>query len=709
MAEDNLKKLSLINKASAALNSVLDPDKVLDKIISITVELLNLENCAILLFNDETGYLTIHRQKGYRESLVRKIKIKVGEGVTGKVLESGKPAIISDVRKREDYIGECSKKSEMSIPLKTDGNIMGVLDVEKNKINAFTEEDLRYLTIFSHHAAVALNNAKLHDELKAGRFALMRKVKELSTLNKVAEKLNSILYIGELLREILNLLNDVLKFSRSAILLLDGEKGELTIKAAYRYKKEVTRNFKIKVGEGITGWVAKTGEPELVSDVKKDPRYIEGIKGGRCTMAVPLKVRNQVVGVLNAESTKVGAFTKKDLELFSTFAAQAAVAIYNAELYGEIDDRNRILNENVFEIQRMNQELREYSKKIKISNINLEKRMRELRTLYEAGKAMTKSLDFKDTMESIVNMTKDIIKANVGVVRLFDRDTNKLKFSAAYDYSKDLVIMDGDGRVPRLSKSKVKSFVDIPLQIGNKKIGVFEIGSTEVQSFTEDEKRMLHTLASQAAIAIENARLFEEIQRTYYETIKSLVHALEARDSYTRGHSERVTKYALLIADKMDIEKEERKILSYAGILHDIGKIGISDAILNKPTKLTAKEWEKIESHPYLGDSILGPIKFLKKTQTVILHHHERYDGKGYPGKLKGRSIPVGSRIISVCDAYDAMTSTRTYRNALSKGQAIGELKKNAGTQFDPKIVGLFLEIMKQCHRLNKIQSTKSK
>lgn len=183
------------------------------------------------------------------------------------------------------------------------------------------------------------------------------------------------------------------------------------------------------------------------------------------------------------------------------------------------------------------------------------------------------------------------------------------------------------------------------------------------------------------------------LDESYKNTVIAMSNAVDARDQYTSGHSSRVTKLSLLIAEKMKLDVKYTKILEYGTIFHDIGKIGIPDNILNKPGTLTKEEFELIKSHPATGTKILKDISFLQDSLPLILHHHERFDGKGYPGNLVGHDIPLGSRIIAIADTYDAMTSDRPYRKALEKNVAITEIIKNNGTQFDPEIVNIFLEI----------------
>ena len=183
----------------------------------------------------------------------------------------------------------------------------------------------------------------------------------------------------------------------------------------------------------------------------------------------------------------------------------------------------------------------------------------------------------------------------------------------------------------------------------------------------------------------------EELRRLFMGSIKALAQALEAKDEYTQGHSERVAEVSVGISQYLSLSESEIHDIWLAGFLHDIGKIGIQEAVLNKPGKLSASEWECVQQHPVLAERILCPIDELTEVIQIVLHHHERYDGSGYPDGVAGSEIPLGARILSVADAYDALTSKRPYRDALSHEDAIGVLKEAAGTQFDPVIVRAFL------------------
>ncbi len=186
----------------------------------------------------------------------------------------------------------------------------------------------------------------------------------------------------------------------------------------------------------------------------------------------------------------------------------------------------------------------------------------------------------------------------------------------------------------------------------------------------------------------------KQLQQAEIDTITVLILTEEAKDSYVRGHTKRVARYSLAIATAMGFSKEDQDVIERAGILHDLGKIGISDSILKKPGKLNDEEWKIMKSHPQRGLEILKPLKFLPVEKEIILHHHERYAGGGYPDGIKGEAIPIGARIMAVADTFDAMNSARSYRKPLSKEAILSELKKVSGEQLDPSAVSIFLDLL---------------
>jgi putative nucleotidyltransferase with HDIG domain len=215
--------------------------------------------------------------------------------------------------------------------------------------------------------------------------------------------------------------------------------------------------------------------------------------------------------------------------------------------------------------------------------------------------------------------------------------------------------------------------------------------------FDLEDIDILKTLADELAIAIENSKMYDELNAAYLQITRALSLALESKDDYLIGHSDNVTKYAVLLGKKIGLADREIYILAQAGMLHDLGKITIHDYVLNKPGKLTEKEWEEIKQHPIKGAKILEPLPFLDEVRNVILHHHEHYDGNGYPEGLKGEQIPLLSRILTLADSIDAMLSERPYKErGMTIEEMINEIVAQKGKHFDPVLVDKFIEIINE-------------
>ncbi|MGM0453222.1 MAG: HD domain-containing phosphohydrolase [Thermodesulfobacteriota bacterium] len=240
----------------------------------------------------------------------------------------------------------------------------------------------------------------------------------------------------------------------------------------------------------------------------------------------------------------------------------------------------------------------------------------------------------------------------------------------------------------------LKSFIGIPLTIRDSVFGVLVAAVAEADRFfAEKDLYYLTFMTQQAAYMVENLALYENIYENLFATLSAFVKAVEARDAYTKQHSYRVTEAAKIIARRYGCSKAEIDVLDFAGRLHDMGKIGIRDDILLKPGPLTPEEFEKIKDHPTIGESIIAQLGLWDREKIIIRHHHERYDGTGYPDGLAGQDIPLLARILSIADVYDAMISGRAYRKEMPSDDVLHIIESESGRQFDPEIVAVFLEL----------------
>jgi putative nucleotidyltransferase with HDIG domain len=252
-----------------------------------------------------------------------------------------------------------------------------------------------------------------------------------------------------------------------------------------------------------------------------------------------------------------------------------------------------------------------------------------------------------------------------------------------------------DSRFPwkRRSAFRTDSFVSVPLVANGRVVGVLNLNDKESrEAFDAADEDVVRAVASALAGAIENQRHLSALRDHTLATTLALVDGLEAKDPHIRGHSRRVTRHALRIAEVLGLTEDQKRILDYGGHLHDIGKLGVPERILHKPGFLDDEERRAVELHPEIGTRLLRRLPFLKEVHPIVRHHHERWDGRGYPDRLRGEESPLLASIVSVTDAFDAMTSGRCYRTPLDKEEAREEIRKNAGSQFRPSVVEAFLE-----------------
>lgn len=457
-------------------------------------------------------------------------------------------------------------------------------------------------------------------------------------------------------------------------------------------------------GQGIAGRVYEKNIAEIIPDCKEDNRYLADWSqisryDIRNAVAIPLIFKESRIGVLELfnKVRDPHEFTEDHIHQLNNISNQISIVIENARLHALMNHK--------FE---------------------------EMNVLFSAMSMVNSSLTLDEVLDNLMSLAMRIINAEGCSILLRDEEKNILSFVAASGVSKEdirkislkkgegiagwvaetgesLLIPDVTrdarftGRIDNYSGFKTKSILAVPLKIENKIIGVTEaINKKGGGVFTFNDRRLLDTFTSTGAMAIQKAQLYEDLNNLFIATIRSMADAIEAKDPYTRGHSERIRRFSLMIAEKINLSKKEKENLGLASLLHDVGKIGVSEKILLKEGKLTEAEWVWMRRHPVIGADMLSHIKQLHACIPGIRNHQERYDGKGYPDGLAGKDIPLFGRIICVADAFDAMTSTRPYRKSVSVEHALDELKKCAGTQFDPEYVDAFLETYGKMFRNHK-------
>ncbi|MBI5513662.1 MAG: response regulator [Deltaproteobacteria bacterium] len=348
-------------------------------------------------------------------------------------------------------------------------------------------------------------------------------------------------------------------------------------------------------------------------------------------------------------------------------------------------------------------------------------RLREAVSLYKVSEAIAASLSLDEVVTTVGDATLQDVGADLALVLLDDgegRWFERLRRQRVpLDTDTAAIAVDGDlladyfadqptlnlsgGRVAAFLREPaeappVGAMMAVPLRIRGRTAGyLLALGLSHGRRFDEAQRKLLAAIASRAAAAIENARLYEDLKATFNQTIHGLARTIDMMDRYTAGHSERVAYYARLLAAHLGLGPETLEIVRQAALMHDIGKIGCV-MNLNKPGRLSPEEYEVFKRHPTTGKEILEPIRFLHPIIPGVHLHHERWDGKGYPLGLTGKDIPLIARIIAVADTYDAMTSNRSYRRALPHDVAVAEIERCAGSQFDPDCAGPFLGVVER-------------
>ena len=248
--------------------------------------------------------------------------------------------------------------------------------------------------------------------------------------------------------------------------------------------------------------------------------------------------------------------------------------------------------------------------------------------------------------------------------------------------------------IPTEATAAARSELVVPLWVGDALCGVIDVEADEVDAFDQDDVTLLETVATQVGSALRGAALYQRLERAYLGTAEALAAALEAKDAYTADHAASIVAQAEAVGRRLGLGDDALRDLRFAAVFHDIGKIAVPEAILHKPGPLNPEERAIMERHTIVGEQILAPVEFLSEVRVLVRHEHERWDGAGYPDGLAGEAIPLGSRIILVCDALHAMTTDRPYRAAMSLERAVEELRAHAGSQFDPRVVDALLDVL---------------
>jgi diguanylate cyclase (GGDEF)-like protein len=498
-------------------------------------------------------------------------------------------------------------------------------------------------------------------------------MKMLQSLGGKLNRLNDVKQIGNVIATELRALID---YHNCRVSLVEGD-DVIPIAFVGQFTSETLEPMEIlacKVGEGITGRVAQTGDSLLIADAAncEFARILPGTDSiDESQVVVPLRFGTRVIGVVVISKLGLNQFDEDDVRLLEVLAGHAAVALENASLY---ESARR-------EAERATA-LLEFSRQVASAegmDAVIDRIVQLSATAVGSARA---SVWWQDGVGEDVRL-----QATFGYAELDRERLGRMAFP------QELAAEHLTNKEPFVVTNEFQAAI-APMTLDGGRLGCIAVALPDGAEFTERQLRLLAGIAHQSRLALTNAGNFDTLERTFLETVEALANALEANDEYTSSHARWITDLSLKVGQELGLDLPSLKRLELGALFHDIGKIGIPETILSKPGPLTDEERAIVETHPELGERIIAPIDRLEEVRPIVRHCHERYDGAGYPDKLAADDIPVESRIILVCDAYHAMTTDRPYRKRLPDEEALRRLREAAGTQFDPGVVEVFARVL---------------
>ncbi|MBM3145851.1 MAG: GAF domain-containing protein, partial [Chloroflexi bacterium] len=625
-----------------------------------------------------------------------RLNLKLGEGLAGRVVQERQAMIVDDYRAWEGRVARYEGvpiSAVVDVPMLHGGELVGVLVVHEmgDTGRRFTEEDARLLSLFAAQAAGAVYNARLLEETR-------QRLAELEAVNRVSTALRTAGRVEDMLPLMLDETLELVKAEVGAIWLYDAVEGKLQPMVAFGWQTGLPHK-KLGPGEGIIGHTFNLNEVYVTPDYHTDPhlfaankKYIPAGWGGVC---VPLRTFNQTLGIFIVSIPSSRQLTSGEIKLLTTVAEISGNAIRRAMLHEQT-----------------------------------ELQLHRLATLRAIDTAISSLFDLRLTLDILLEHTVAQLKVDAVSVLTFNPNTLMLEFAAGRGFrgqaTAQLRLRLGESQAGRAALERRRIFIPqlqeansvfaqpellagedfaaycaLPLIAKGQVKGVLEVFHRQPLERDADWMNFLETLAGQFALAIENASLFDGLQRSnialslaYDATIEGWSKALDLRDEETEGHTQRVTDLTLRLGRALNIGEDEMVHIRRGALLHDIGKMGVPDSILHKPGPLTDDEWALMRKHPVFAFDMLLPIDFLRPALDIPYCHHEKWDGSGYPRSLKGEQIPLAARIFAVVDVWDALSSDRPYRQAWPKEKVINYLEEQSGAHFDPRVVEAFLKLI---------------
>lgn len=692
-SQRRFQEQSALRELAQRFLSAVTPDEVLERTLDALTNLLPGDFYEVLLPGPE-GMFVLANGRGWRRGVVGRTHSASDPHLhAGYVLRAQLPVIVENFKQENrfqasDYLMRHQVVSGVCAPMLAETRVIGLLGVYSRTQRQFTEEQSHFLYLVATQTAMALEKAR-HSQ------SATRRLDELILLNDVIAATNSEVSLDRVLASVTSEIRELLQSDEVRMYFVRENGSEPDLEPALPYPETDESSW----SRAVARWVVREGESLLIQDLTRDLRFIASVELLRACLGVPMQIGERIVGVIAVAHLEPGRFDGNDLRLLTTLAGQIAAGI----------ERARLLDETA-------------------------RRLAEISAMFEFSDKLRTATTEARLHELIVNDTVNMLQGSGGSLQILSEGGDKLTVVAtknmphrgmehyrhqgglswiALDTGEPFVVEDvvNDPRAQaRGVFTEMRGGIVVPLRIPSGMLGTLFIGFAERGAPDQDRLRLTTMIANLSAQSLQRVRLHEQtveqaasltyalgsLEESYQATLLALSAALDARDRETEGHSRRVTKLALAIGEQLNLSTQELTNLERGALLHDVGKIGVPDNILLKSGPLTKMERELMNRHPQLGYDMLKGIPFLQEALPVVLHHQEMWDGSGYPEGLSGEKIPLGARIFAVADTYDAMTSTRPYRSAMTHEEALQEIRRCRGTQFDPRVVDAFFVLCQE-------------